>query len=92
MRLTDVDALLAKADNTLRDAEKLLEVAVVAKRLKRCPETVRRYIREGRLAAVRAELGDDSRGGNFLVPESALVAFLTTSGNITRHTDVQPRS
>lgn len=61
----------------------LLEIAIVAKRLKRCPETVRRYIRSGRLVATRAPLGGDSRGGNYLVRESSLDRFLATRDNIS---------
>lgn len=77
-------ALIEKAERTSAEAERLLEVNVVARRLKKCPETVRRYIRDGRLKATRAPLGNDSRGGNYLVPESAVDAFLATSHNIMR--------
>ena len=78
-----VTRLLASADRALKDAEKLLEVAVVAKRLRKCPETVRRYIRSGRLRAARAP--GETRGGNYLVPESAVSEFLATSRNISLH-------
>ena len=64
--------------------ERMFEVAAAAKRLKKCPETIRRYIRKGRLRAVRADVGD-GRGGNYLIPESALDGFLNaTPRNIRR--------
>lgn len=59
----------------------LLEVSVVAKRLKRCPETILRYIRSGRLEAIQP-----ARFGPYLIAESMLVAFLlATRGNNSRH-------
>jgi predicted site-specific integrase-resolvase len=55
----------------------LLEVAVVAKRLKKCPHTIRRYIKQGRLQAERQE--GATRGVPWLVPESAIRSFLRSS-------------
>lgn len=64
--------------------DRLLEVSHVAQRLKKCPETIRRYIRRGQLIAVR--LPGQGRGGNYLIPESALRAFLlTTSYDMSVH-------
>ena len=51
-----------------------LEVVVVAKRLKRHPETIRRYIRTGVLSAVHP-----AGVGRWLVPESAIAAFLQST-------------
>jgi len=65
--------------------EPLLELAIVAKRLKRCPETIRRYIRSGQLRATRAPMADGSRGGNYLIPESSIDQFLATRDNISQH-------
>lgn len=62
--------------------EPMLEVSIAAKRLKKCPETIRRYIRRGWLKAVRAQ--GSRRGGNYLIPESALAEFLATSRNMLR--------
>jgi hypothetical protein len=59
------------------DADRYLEVAAVAKRLKKCPETIRRYIRRGLLPATR--LPGTGRGGNYLIAESALQPFLHTT-------------
>jgi predicted site-specific integrase-resolvase len=65
--------------------ERLLDVGMVAQQLDRCSETVRRYIRAGYLRAWRAP-GDHSRGGNYLIPESAVREFLATSYDISpRH-------
>lgn len=55
----------------------LLEVSVVAKRLKRAPETIRRYIRSGRLRATRPSAG--RIGGHYLIAESAVAAFLSAT-------------
>lgn len=79
----DPATTLARAVLEIASADRLLELAVVAKRLKRCPETVRRYIRSGRLRATRPPRSFGSRGGNYLIPESAVVEFLATSGNIS---------
>lgn len=57
--------------------DRLLQVSQVAKRLKRCPETIRRYIRQGRLLAHRTPGG--TRSGNYLIAESAIRQFLATS-------------
>lgn len=81
----DPATLLARAALETDVAERLLEIAAVAKRLKRCPETVRRYIRAGLLRATRPPNLDGSRGGNYLIPESAVREFLTTLTNITPH-------
>jgi excisionase family DNA binding protein len=62
--------------------EKLLSVNTVAKRLQRTPDTIRRYIRLGRLLAERPP--GDKRAGNYLIPESALVKFLQSSSDISR--------
>lgn len=67
-----------------RAAERLLEVAHVAKRLRCHPETVRRYIRRGLLRHQRRGHIYTRRGGNYLIPESALREFLATSGNTLR--------
>ncbi len=73
--------VLAAADQAI--FETMVEVAIAAKRLKKCPATIRRYIRAGHLRAVRAPAGPSStRGGNYLIPESALREFLVTSRNI----------
>ena len=60
--------------------DKLLSVNAVAKRLQRTPETIRRYIRLGRLLAVRPP--GDKRGGNYLIPESSLAKFVSVSCDI----------
>lgn len=57
--------------------DRYLEVSVVAMRLKKCPETIRRYIRRGLLPATR--LPGTGRGGNYLIAESALQPFLHTT-------------
>lgn len=80
MRGNPRDAL-RQADEELARAERLLEVAHVAKRLRCHPETVRRHIRAGRLKAVRRGTFR-GRGGNYLVPESAVRQFLAASCNI----------
>lgn len=65
--------------------ERYLEVAAAAKRVKKCQETIRRYIRAGRLRAIRADFGAGTRGGNWLIPESALDDLVATSCNISQH-------
>lgn len=81
----DPHHVLAAADQAI--IETMVEVAIAAKRLKKCPATIRRYIRSGHLRAVRASpIGSSSRGGNYLIPESALREFLVTS----RHILIQP--
>jgi predicted site-specific integrase-resolvase len=66
--------------------ERYFEISALAKRLKKCPETLRRYIRAGKLRAVRAAPGIGTRGGNWLIPESALTEFLSPpSRNISQH-------
>lgn len=55
----------------MTDSERYFEVSMVAKRLKMCPETIRRYIRSGQLQAIQLRAG-----GPFRIPESALDAFL----------------
>lgn len=82
----DLAALLARADAEIAVAELLLEVAVVAKRLKRCPETIRRYIRAGRLKATRPA-SKGVRGDSYLIPEASVRAFLATTSNKLRHDD-----
>lgn len=54
-----------------------LTVRIVARRLGCCEESVRRYIRSGKLLAQRVPQG--RRGGNYLIPEVALRRFLATS-------------
>lgn len=63
--------------------EALMQVSTAAKRLKLCQETIRRYIRTGKLRAVRTP--GSKRLGNYLIPESALQEFLATADNIMRH-------
>lgn len=75
-----VGAEFEKSARVIAEAGAWLEVAAAAKRLKKNPETIRRYIRAGQLAAVRAPGG--RRGGNYLISESALAHFLTTSCNM----------
>lgn len=60
-------------------SDPLLDVRTVARRLSRCEETIRRYIRRGILVAIRAP--SPSRGGNFLIPESSVLHFLATSSH-----------
>lgn len=64
----------------------LLEVSVVAKRLKRCPETIRRYIRAGMLRGERVHgsgPGFSPFGGRWLVRQSAIAdLFATGMGNV----------
>ena len=54
--------------------ERMFEVAAAAKRLKKCPETIRRYIRAGVLSGERAPGGAKNRP--WLISESALYAFM----------------
>ncbi len=75
----DPHQIIAAADQAI--LETMVEVAIAAKRLRKCPETIRRYIRSGQLRAERGPGG--SRRGNYLIPESALLEFLATSRNIT---------
>lgn len=63
----------------------MLEVKAVAIRLKKNPETIRRYIRRGWLRHERAP--GDRRGGNYLIPESAITDFLATSRNMMRQSN-----
>lgn len=63
--------------------DRLLPLSAVAKRLKKCPETVRRYIRRGLLIADRLPGG--TRQGNYLISESSLEKFLATSRDISKH-------
>lgn len=63
--------------------DRMLEVSQAAKRLRMHPETIRRYIRRGLLAALRAP--GSTRGGNYLILESALRNFLATRSNRTQH-------
>lgn len=66
----------------LERADRLLDVAMVARRINRCEEQVRRYIRRGYLKAQRIRVG--GRGGNYQIRESdvdALVQHLATSVN-----------
>lgn len=63
--------------------DRWLGVSQVAKRLDRCPETVRRMIRSGHLHASRLP-GNGRRGGNYMIAESVLEKFLAdlaTSGD-----------
>lgn len=39
----------------MTDSERYFEVSTVAKRLKLCPATIRRYIKSGRLKAIRLD-------------------------------------
>jgi Helix-turn-helix domain len=79
------EQLLREAHVELEQAELLLEVAIVAQRLKRCPETIRRYIRRGMLKATRVPI-PRSRGGNYLVREADVLAFIVATGsNFTLH-------
>ncbi len=57
--------------------QEYLTVRIAAKRLKCCEESVRRYIRSGKLLARRTRYGQ--RGGNWLIPAVALRQFLATS-------------
>ena len=75
--IRDGHAALQCAAVELTKADRLLDVAMAAKRLNRCQETIRRYIRRGHLRAQRAPLiPGRTRAGNFLVSESAIVDFL----------------
>ena len=74
--LNEVDLIALQDD-------RLLEVEVVARRLKKCPESIRRWIRAGLLAAQRAAVGA-TRRGNYLIAESDLRAFVADSRNILR--------
>lgn len=49
----DADEELAKADQVLESAGKLLSVAVAARRLDVCTATVRRWIQSGKMPAIR---------------------------------------
>lgn len=51
----------------------LLSVRQTAEKLNRTPQTVRRYIQQGDLFAVRA-------GNAFRIPEAALTEYLRTHG------------
>lgn len=64
----------------------MLTVRAAAKRLNRCEEMIRRYIRRGLLRATRPTL-HRSRGGNYLIPESALADFLATQRDISQHSN-----
>ncbi len=59
------------------EVDALMVVSIAASRLKKCPETIRRYIRSGRLRAERPP--GDKRLGNYLIRESAIANFLATS-------------
>lgn len=54
-----------------------LEVHVVATRLGRHPNTVRRWIRDGRLKAVNVSGGDVQ--ARYVIPEEAYLEFVRTS-------------
>jgi len=71
---TNPDKALSDAETEIAATEHLLEVAAAAKRLKKCPETIRRYIRRGLLPARRLPGG--TRRGTYLIAESALNAFI----------------
>lgn len=68
--------------------DRYMEVAAVAKRLKKCHETIRRYIKSGKLRAVRVAFG--GRGSNWLIPESAVTEILTSSTPRARHQPTSP--
>lgn len=79
--MTDEIASARKVIETVKRelelGERLLHVAAAAQRLHRKPETIRKYIRSGRLRAHRPAATDVSvRGGNYLIPESALIEFM----------------
>ncbi len=86
--------LMRQASDEIKQAERLIEVAVVAVRLRKCQETIRRYIRSGHLKATR--LPGHTRAGSYLITESAIADFLAmqhchTSADITPRKTVQPR-
>jgi hypothetical protein len=74
--LTAEDILQQAIDEDIR-AGRLLEVAQVAKRIKRNPETIREYIRRQQLKACRAGRG------HYLIAESALAHFLSAQASTT---------
>lgn len=57
MNDADIDALLALADRSLADAKRLLDVAVVARRVGFTDRTVRNWIASGKVQAVRSPTG-----------------------------------
>lgn len=66
--------------------QRLFDVAQAAKRLRRCPETIRRYIRSGLLPAIRPP--GPRRRGNYLIAEADLEKFLSTSHDNLPHAHV----
>jgi excisionase family DNA binding protein len=68
--------VLEEAARDERRAEKLLTVAIAAKRLDVCTETVRRWVKAGRLPSLRYP------SGQFRIPESAVEKILTTPYHI----------
>jgi hypothetical protein len=62
--------------------DRLLDVQQAARRLKRCPETIRRYIRRGILKAGRPPI-PGAKGGNYLIAETELARFLATSRDMS---------
>lgn len=66
----DIEALLARADVEVAIATRLLDVAVIARRLKVTDQTVRNWIAADLLVAVRTP------GGHYRVPVSELSRIL----------------
>jgi hypothetical protein len=79
-----IDVAILTAEELLEEAiaddikaGRLLEVAQVAKRIKRNPETIREYIRRQQLKACRAGRG------HYLITEAALSYFLSAQVSTT---------
>lgn len=51
------DQTLQRADQELDQAERLISLAMAARRLNSCPRTIRRWVDSGRLPAVRMPSG-----------------------------------
>jgi excisionase family DNA binding protein len=59
---------------------KALTVEEVAERLQLTPDTVRRFLREGKIRGIKTSPG---KGGDWRIPESALAEYLAGGGNDT---------
>ncbi|MGE0451727.1 MAG: helix-turn-helix domain-containing protein [Vicinamibacterales bacterium] len=75
----DAERTLGEAARELEKAERLLTVAIAAQRLSVCGETIRRWIRAGRLEARRLP------SGHYKVPERVIENILTTPHHTARH-------
>lgn len=82
--MTDRD-LMKQIDDEIDRAERLLEIAHVARRLSCCHETVRRLIKGGKLRGLKI-------GGGWRIAQRDLDAFIAASAFTSVNNDQQRAS